>query len=44
MNCQKYCVFTKCRLEELMEFGETLVIERGRADGHVECGGGGSIL
>lgn len=27
-----------------MEFGETLVIERGRADGHVECGGGGSIL
>ena len=23
-----------------MEFGEILVIERGRADGHVECGGG----
>ena len=26
------------------EFGEKLVIERGQADGHVECGGGCSIL
>ena len=46
MNCQKevlslYKVWTE---GAKWEFGEKLVIERGQADGHVECGGGCSIL